>query len=198
MSNVYWQFVPQMRSSKSKRSLAKLGYSFRLNEIAFICRSECGTTLIGANSLINVTQSTMIRDLKANLNKIFFITFDKYVGNFSVDDVKTKNIEEIDKCIRNLKSGKACGLDEPDGCGEHLLNIFNMLIPLLRNAQKRFTVMINYGLAPTGFGRGIVVPLVKDKTGDIHSANNYRNVTLVPIISKLFEAVILECYGIVV
>ena len=48
LSNVYWQFVPQMRSSKSKRSFAKLGYRFRLNEIAFICRSECGTTLIGA------------------------------------------------------------------------------------------------------------------------------------------------------
>ena len=55
--------------------------------------------------------------------------------------------------------------------------------------------MINYGLARTDFGREIVVPLVKDKTGDIHSANNYRPITLVPIISKLFDAVILECYG---
>ena len=58
--------------------------------------------------------------------------------------------------------------------------------------------MINYGLAPTDFRRGIVVPLVKDKTGDIHSANVNsvkRPITLVQIISKLFEAVILECYG---
>ena len=55
--------------------------------------------------------------------------------------------------------------------------------------------MINYGLAPTGFDIGIIVPLFKDKTGDIHSANNYRPITLVPIISKLIEAVILECYG---
>ena len=55
--------------------------------------------------------------------------------------------------------------------------------------------MINYGLAPTGFGRGIVVPLVKDKMKDIHFANSYRPITLIAIISKLFEAVILECYG---
>ena len=55
--------------------------------------------------------------------------------------------------------------------------------------------MINYGLAPTDFDRGIVVPLVYDKTEDIHSANNYKPITLVPIISKLFEAVILECCG---
>ena len=51
--------------------------------------------------------------------------------------------------------------------------------------------MIKYLLGPAGFWRGIVVPLVKDKTGDIHSANNYyRPITLVLIISKLFEAVI--------
>ena len=55
--------------------------------------------------------------------------------------------------------------------------------------------MINCGLAYTGFGRGIVVTLLKDKTGDIHSANNYRPITLVQIISKLFEEVILQCYG---
>ena len=55
--------------------------------------------------------------------------------------------------------------------------------------------MINCGPAPTDFGRGIIVPLVKDKTGDIHFANNYRQIALLPIISKLFEAVILECYG---
>ena len=46
--------------------------------------------------------------------------------------------------------------------------------------RSRFIVMINYGLAPTGFGRGIVV---------------HRPITLVQIISKLFEAVIIECYG---
>ena len=55
--------------------------------------------------------------------------------------------------------------------------------------------MINYGLAPKSFGRSIVDPLLRDKTEDIHSANKYRPMTLIPIISKLFEAVILKCYG---
>jgi Reverse transcriptase (RNA-dependent DNA polymerase) len=45
---------------------------------------------------------------------------------------------------------------------------------------------------PTNFGKGITVPLLKDKTGDVSSTNNYRAITLVPIISKLFEYVLLH------
>ena len=121
----------------------------------------------------------------------FFNSFDKYVGNFSVDDVKNSfNIEVLDKYIRNLKPGKACGPDELSA--EHLQHARPIITKCI---HKLFSVMMNYGLAPTEFGRGIVVPLVKDKTGDIHSANHYRPIMLVPIISKLFEAVILECYG---
>ena len=113
------------------------------------------------------------------------------MGNFSVDDVKNSfSIEVIDKCIRNLKPGKACGPDELSA--EHLQHAHPSITKCI---HKLFSVMVNYGLAPKGFGSGIVVPFVKDKTGDIHSANNYRPITLVPIISKLFEAVILECYG---
>ena len=42
------------------------------------------------------------------------------------------------------------------------------------------------------FGSCIVRPLIKDKTGDVNNVNNYRGITLIPIISKLFELVLLE------
>ena len=32
-----------------------------------------------------------------------------------------------------------------------------------------------------------MVPLLKDKTGDVSSLNNYRGITLIPTISKVFE-----------
>ena len=35
-------------------------------------------------------------------------------------------------------------------------------------------------------------PLVKDKTGDINNVSNYRDITLIAGISKLFEGVLLE------
>ena len=89
--------------------------------------------------------------------------------NFSLDDVTNSfNIEVIDKCISNFKPGKVCGPDELSA--EHLQDAHPIITKCI---HKLFSVMINYGLAPTDFGRGIIVPLVKDKTGDIHSANNY-------------------------
>ena len=40
---------------------------------------------------------------------------------------------------------------------------------------------------PDAFGCGIIVPAMKDKTGDANSLNNYRSRMLILVISKLFE-----------
>ena len=45
---------------------------------------------------------------------------------------------------------------------------------------------------PDAFGFGIIVPKMKDKTGDSNSLNNYRGITLISVISKLFEILLLE------
>ena len=45
---------------------------------------------------------------------------------------------------------------------------------------------------PSGFSKGIIVPLVKDKSGDVCSSSNYRPITLVRIISNVFEMFILN------
>ena len=42
------------------------------------------------------------------------------------------------------------------------------------------------------FRRGLMVPLLKDKTGDVGSVNNYRGITLIPTISKVFQLALLE------
>ena len=36
------------------------------------------------------------------------------------------------------------------------------------------------------------MPLIKDKTGSVNDIGNYRGITLSPIISKLFEVVIMS------
>jgi hypothetical protein len=97
------------------------------------------------------------------------------------------DVELTDKCLRNMKRGKASG---PDGlCCESLLHAHPKLISLLCSL---FRSMSLHHYVPTNFGKGIIVPLVKDKTGDVSSTNNYRAITLVPIISKLFECVLLH------
>ena len=54
--------------------------------------------------------------------------------------------------------------------------------------------MILHGFVPDAFGFGIIVHLMKDKTDDANSLNNYRVVTLIQVISKLFEILLLEYF----
>ena len=46
--------------------------------------------------------------------------------------------------------------------------------------------MLPYEFVPNDFGKGVVVPLIKDKIGDSSNLNNYRAVTLTAVCSKLF------------
>ena len=50
-----------------------------------------------------------------------------------------------------------------------------------------FILIVRHEHVPCDFRKGIFVPLVKNKSGDICSSTNYRPITLVPVISKVFE-----------
>jgi exonuclease III len=104
------------------------------------------------------------------------------------DDANIINYELLDICIRNLKCGKASG---PDGLtAEHLLHAHPLVIT---HICLLFRAMIAHSFVPDDFGLGIIIPLVKDKSGDFNSVDNYRGITLTPIISKLLEGVLLAC-----
>ena len=135
----------------------------------------------------------------ANFEKVF--TMNNYVPDFSfIDDVVSENsssecsdilfsVDLIDKCINDLKKGKACGPD--DISAEHLQNAHPSLVILLK---LLFGMMVSHGFVPNDFGNGIIIPLIKDKAGDINDSNNYRGITLTPVISKVFESLILESF----
>ena len=85
------------------------------------------------------------------------------------------------------KIGKACG---PDDLGaEHLLYAHPALIVHLQNLLK---LILCHRFVPNSFDVGVTIPLVKDKMGNINDVNNYLGITLSPIISKLFEVVLLS------
>ena len=52
--------------------------------------------------------------------------------------------------------------------------------------------MAKHCYVPDDFGGGTVIPLIKDKLGNANDLNNYRGITLIPVISKLFELVLAE------
>ena len=48
---------------------------------------------------------------------------------------------------------------------------------------------------PQEFLRGVIAPVIKDSSGDICSAENYRGVTLSSTLSQLFEQCLLLKFG---
>ena len=97
------------------------------------------------------------------------------------------NVESVDRCMQNLKLGKALG---PDDLNAEHLRYAHPAIAFHKCALFRSILL--HGYVPKDFGSGIVIPLIKDKTGDVKNVNNYRGITLIPVISKLFESVLLE------
>ena len=53
--------------------------------------------------------------------------------------------------------------------------------------------MVNlHGMVPDDFTRGIIIPLIKNNEGNKTSSDNYRGITMSPVLSKLFEMVLLS------
>ena len=70
--------------------------------------------------------------------------------------------------------------------GNKMLHIYIKLL---------FTMMVSHSYVPEAFGVGIIKPVLKDKSGDLSSLDNYRPITLSPVFSKLFELVLICIYG---
>ena len=49
-----------------------------------------------------------------------------------------------------------------------------------------FNLICVHGFVPDDFGIGIVVPVVKDRLGNMGVSDNYRSVTFSPFVSKIF------------
>ena len=88
---------------------------------------------------------------------------------------------EIASKLRDLKNGKACGRDglhsEHFKYGSCKLNV---LLSMLFNS------MILHGYVCQGLMDTVLVPIIKDKKGDISSKDNYRPIAITSVVSKIF------------
>ena len=91
------------------------------------------------------------------------------------------NASIVDVSIHKLKVGKAV---EPDGLSaEHLLYAHPSVTVHL---SLLFNNMLSHCFVPHDFGVGFVVPIIKDKLGNVNDVNNYRGITLVSVLTKVF------------
>ena len=87
--------------------------------------------------------------------------------------------------IRATKNGKAAGLD----------NVVAKLLKTdlderMQELTKLFNKVKEEGVAPKSWNRGLIVKLAKK--GDLRECTNWRGITLLPVISKIFGRVLIS------
>ena len=95
--------------------------------------------------------------------------------------------EELRKAIKRLNKGKAAGCDSVSA--EHLQNAGPNIIPLLTKVSRRI-VALEY--VPSNFRKGTQIPLYKGKNTCTLDMNNYRGITLLTSLNKVFEILLWE------
>ena len=90
--------------------------------------------------------------------------------------------ENIDKIIRNLKLHTSTGIDKISSA---FIKSFSYIL------SKPLTYLINLsltnGVFPDSLKIAKVLPIFKGNNLDINSLNNYRPISVLPILSKIFE-----------
>lgn len=91
--------------------------------------------------------------------------------------------EEVSKCLHALKNGKSSGLDSISN--EMLKYSEASLLPCI---LKIFNDILKLGVYPAEWKRGYINPIYKG--GDKYDPSNYRGITIMSCIGKLFNSVL--------
>ena len=92
---------------------------------------------------------------------------------------------EIKDAVFSQKNGKSCGLDNL--CAEIFKTSYDIISPFL---LKLFNRLFANGEYPKAWGEGIIVPIFK--SGDTDDTQNYRGITLINVLGKIYSQVLLN------
>ena len=94
------------------------------------------------------------------------------------------SVDDVNCAVQNLKSRKSCG---PDGLAPEAIkyggNALTVHLTLL------FNMFACHCYVPAELTKTTIVPMVKNKSGDISDMNNYRAIALSNSVSKVLESV---------
>jgi hypothetical protein len=94
--------------------------------------------------------------------------------------------EEILKCIKKLKNNNASGEDAI--INEYIKATSDQFIVVY---EKLFSLIFKSGIVPESWLIGNIIPIYKNKR-DSNDPNNFRPITIVSCLDKLFTAVLTE------
>jgi len=111
------------------------------------------------------------------------IRTDTYFGPNAIGT--TIKAEDVTKAIKGLKRRKAPGWDTVQN--EHLIYGGSKLISAITTL---FNTVLRNEKIPTGWKRGLLIPIYKGNGKSKHDTDSYRPVTLLPTLYKLFEKIV--------
>ena len=91
--------------------------------------------------------------------------------------------DEVINAIRAMKSSKSPG---PDGISPKIFKVFNR--PIITCITLLFNKILESGQFPKEWGLGVICPI--HKKGSEEDPNNYRGITLLNTIAKIFTSII--------
>ena len=162
-----------------KRNIAKMSLSSTVNGVT------------GENNICN----EFAKSAKALLNSVkpneyCLREIGRHMDNISYDKDMEVSANELQNAIKKLKLGKSCGPDKI--FAEHIKHTSGPRLSILLSLL--FTCMFTHGYMPDSLMETELVPLVKNKNGDLTAISNYRFIALANIFTKLLESVVMEKY----
>ena len=157
--------------------------------------NNCNTkNMCNANNIDGITGENNIAGVwKNHFETLLNTCNDKVTFNckqtISYTDDMIVNVNEVRDCVKSLKCGKAAGIDGISA--EHFKYAHEQLNILLAIV---FSAMFVHNYLPNNLMTNIIIPVVKDKCGDVTSKGNYRPIAITTVCSKLLEICILHRY----
>ncbi|XP_060597076.1 uncharacterized protein LOC132750994 isoform X1 [Ruditapes philippinarum] len=93
------------------------------------------------------------------------------------------SIEEIVNVVMSAKSKSACGID-------NLLYAVLKFPPVIAVLHKLFQLIFDTSVIPSDWRKAIICPILKDKSSDKRLPLNYRGVSLLSCVGKLYSSLI--------
>ena len=138
------------------------------------------------NFVLHLVMLLLIQETNKLLQDEYVQKFKEYASKID-NRVKLLTLEDIVNVINKLKLSEALYYNSL--CINRLKYAHLHLINSIKTLINTF---LSTGYVPDGFSESKITPIVKDKLGDIGKVTNYRPITIVCILSKVFEWYIME------
>ena len=177
----FWQFYSPLIKIKSDKNRDQTATTIKFDNKTINEKTELCNTFNNFFTSIKSTSNSSIEDSTEFINSQFSKLNIKADYDFKFSFTNSNEIRNLLFELSNSSGAGACGISAKvlKNCSDKFRTIIAYL----------FNNAILYGVIPSDWKTAIVTPLYKNK-GSNQDINNYRGISVLPPIAKLFEKLI--------